>query len=86
MAFVNWSRLPGGRVPERPIPDLVPNFVIEVLSQGNTRGEMARKRGEYFHAGVEFVWLIDPRSRSVAVFKSADKFRLIRLKRSQKAF
>ncbi len=74
VAFVNWSRLPGGRVPDKPIPDLVPNFVIEVLSLGNTRGEMARKRREYFQAGVELMWMIDPRSRSVAVFESAEKF------------
>ncbi len=71
VAFVNWWRLPNG-VPIDPIPDLVPNFVIEILSVGNTRGEMARKRREYFHAGVQLVWIIDPRARNVAVYHSAD--------------
>lgn len=71
VAFVNWSRLPQG-VPAEPIPDLVPNFVIEILSSGNTRGEMARKRREYFHAGVQLVWIVDPRARTVAVYRSAD--------------
>ncbi len=59
-------------MPDEPIPDLVPNFVIEILSMGNTRGEMARKRREYFHAGVQLVWIIDPRARTVAVYRSAD--------------
>jgi len=76
VAFVSWLRLPGGRVPEQPIPDLVPDFVIEVLSVGNTRGEMARKRREYFHAGVRLAWTVDPRGRTVAVFTSADDFTL----------
>jgi len=56
---------------------LVPDFVIEVLSVGNTRGEMARKRREYFHAGVQLVWMIDPRSRTVAVFTNAQEFTLV---------
>ncbi|MEM9366059.1 MAG: Uma2 family endonuclease [Planctomycetota bacterium] len=74
VAFVRWDRLPNGRVPEAPIPDLVPNFVIEVLSVSNTRSEMARKRREYFHAGVELAWFVDPRGRTVAVFTSADDY------------
>ena len=31
---------------------------------------MARKRLEYFHAGVEVVWIVDCVNRSVAVFTS----------------
>ena len=74
VAFVAWSRLPAGKVPQEPIPDLVPNFVIEVLSISNTRGEMARKRREFFYAGVELIWMVDPRSRTVAVFSSPESF------------
>lgn len=76
VAFVRWDRLPGGTIPDAPIPELVPNFVIEVLSVSNTRGEMARKRREYFHAGVELAWFVDPRGRTVAVFTSADDFKV----------
>lgn len=72
VAFVSWSRIPGGRLPCDPVPDLVPDFVIEVLSQGNTRAEMARKRREYFQAGVRLVWMIDLRRRTVAVFTAAE--------------
>ncbi|HUP77130.1 MAG TPA: Uma2 family endonuclease [Pirellula sp.] len=70
VAFVAWSRMPGGRIPEDPIPDLVTNFVIEVISVGNTYGEMSRKRREYFHAGVELLWMVDHRSRTVTVFRT----------------
>ncbi len=70
VAFAAWARLPGGRIPMEPVPDLVPNFVIEVLSVGNTYAEMSRKRREYFHAGVELLWMVDHRSRNVTVFSS----------------
>jgi Uma2 family endonuclease len=72
VAFISWSRMPDGRLPADPIPSLVPDFVVEVLSIGNTRSEMARKRREYFQAGVRLVWMIDPRRRTVAVFTTAD--------------
>ena len=70
VAFIAWSRLPKGRIPTDPIPDLVPNFVVEVLSVSNTYSEMSRKRREYFHAGVELLWMVDHRSRTVTVFRS----------------
>lgn len=71
VAFVAWDRMPGGQIPKEPVPDLVPNFVVEVLSAGNTFGEMSRKRREYFQAGVELLWMVDHRSRTVTVFQSA---------------
>jgi Uma2 family endonuclease len=71
VAFVNWARLPQRRIPKEPIPDLVPNFVIEVISVGNTYAEMSRKRRDYFHAGVELLWMVEHRPRTVTVYKSA---------------
>ena len=68
VAFVNWNRLPGGQLPSQPIPDLVPNFVVEVLSVSNTYSEMSRKRREYFHAGVEMMWLVHPRERTFTYY------------------
>lgn len=71
VAFVAWDRMPDGQIPTDPIPELVPNFVIEVLSSGNTYAEMSRKRREYFHAGVELLWMVDHRTRTITVFRSA---------------
>jgi Uma2 family endonuclease len=67
VAFASWDRVPGRAVPKEPLPDLVPDLAIEVLSESNTRREMARKLGEYFEAGVRLVWLVDPKTRTVAV-------------------
>lgn len=71
VAFTTWTRLPGRKIPIAQIPEVVPNFVIEVLRVGNTYGEMSRKRREYFQAGAELVWMVDPRQRTVAVYRSA---------------
>ncbi len=48
VAFASWDRFPDRRIPEEPIPSLVPDLVVEVLSESNTPKEMERKRGEYF--------------------------------------
>jgi len=74
VAFVSWDRLPGRRVPDEPIPNVVPDLAVEVLSVSNTIGEMLRKRGEYFRAGVRLVWEIDPRARTVRVYTSEAAF------------
>lgn len=71
VAYVGWDRIPGGRVPRQPIPDLVPHLVIEVLSESNTAAEMARKLDEYFRTGVVLAWLVDPRDRTVTAYTSA---------------
>ncbi len=78
IAFVSWNRIPEGKVPTSPVPKLVPNFVIEILSSGNTYGEMSRKRREYFQAGVELIWMVDPRNRTITVYHNSQDFRIVR--------
>jgi Uma2 family endonuclease len=71
VAFTNWDRLPGRKCPSAPVPRLAPDLAVEVLSCSNTTGEMAVKRQDYFTAGVELVWEIDPKTRTVAVYTTA---------------
>ena len=77
VAFIAWERLPNRCIPSEPIPDVAPNLAVEVLSAGNTTGEMARKRQEYFRAGVELLWQVDPQSRTVEVFTSPENATLL---------
>ena len=72
VAYISRERLPGGRVPQQPVPDLVPDLAVEVLSEGNTDPEMQRKRREYFDAGVRLMWVIEPNSRTALVYSSFD--------------
>jgi Uma2 family endonuclease len=67
LSFTRWSKFPQGQRSAGPIADLVPDLAIEVLSASNTPGEIARKIGEYFSAGTELVWIVDPVRRVVVV-------------------
>lgn len=70
VAFTSWDRIPGRCRPKKPIPRLVPNLAVEVLSENNTVAEMAAKRQDYFSAGVDLVWEIDPDQEIATVFTS----------------
>src|SRR5262249_18986495 len=72
VSCVRWEKPPDRCYPDEPIPELVPDLAVEVLSERNTRPEMKRKRREYFLAGVSLVWLVDPRKRTVTVFTPTD--------------
>ncbi|HVX11215.1 MAG TPA: Uma2 family endonuclease [Pirellulales bacterium] len=74
VAYTSWGRLPGGERPKDRVPRVVPNIAIEILSGGNTPREMAEKRKEYFSAGVDLVWEVDPARRCVAVYRSVNDF------------
>jgi Uma2 family endonuclease len=72
VAFASWDRFPQRQLTGEPIPHLVPDLAVEVLSPSNTSTEMTIKVDEYFAAGVQLVWLVDPRSRTVTVFDAVD--------------
>ena len=78
VSFISWVRIPSGEFPDEPIPDIVPDLAVEVLSEGNTKGEIERKLREYFAAGVQLVWVIDPKARVVDVYTSATEYRRLR--------
>lgn len=73
LSFVRWEKLPSREALEEPIPDLVPDLAIEVLSKGNTRAEMNRKLREYLLAGVVLVWFVNPRTRTISVHTTPDQ-------------
>ena len=59
-------------MPDEPVPDLVPDLAVEVLSASNTPLEMANKLREYFEAGTRLVWYVNPPTRSVLVYTSPE--------------
>jgi Uma2 family endonuclease len=81
IAFISWKQLPSRKYPNEPIPSLIPELAVEVLSESNTRGEMKRKLGEYFSTGTQLVWIVDPVQRTVDVHTAPDRF--TRLKESE---
>jgi Uma2 family endonuclease len=74
VCFLSWERFPSRKLPSEPIPNLAPDLAIEVLSAGNTEGEMQRKLRDYFAAGVRLVWYIDPHTRSAKSYTREDRY------------
>ena len=72
VVYVSRERLAPLGDERRPVPQLAPDLAVEVLSEGNTVGEMQRKRREYFDAGVRLVWIVDPQKRTVDVYTEID--------------
>lgn len=75
VSFIAWERFPNRELPREPIPDLVPDLAVEVLSESNTEAEMERKLQEYFAAGVRLVWYVEPEPPRVRVYTSPSDFR-----------
>jgi Uma2 family endonuclease len=77
VCFISWERFPNRELPREPIPDLVPDLAVEVLSESNTPAEMERKLHEYFTAGARLVWYVEPEPPGVRVYTSPDDLRLL---------
>jgi Uma2 family endonuclease len=69
VSFVAKGRFKDERAPEG-FPDLSPDLAVEVLSPGDRSRDILDKIGEYLQGGVRLVWVIDPRRRTAAVYKS----------------
>lgn len=74
ISFIRKNRLPDGKIDMTPIEEVASDLAVEVISAGNTKAEIERKIGEYFHAGVEAVWIVDPFRRVVVVHTSPEDF------------
>jgi Uma2 family endonuclease len=73
VAFASWGRFPDRKRAKARIPRIAPDLVAEVLSRSNTKPEMAKKLGEYFDAGVQLDWVVDPRKETVRAYTAPDR-------------
>ena len=49
-------------------PDVPAELIIEVLSDDTSWSQMETKIGEYHTAGVDLVWVLDPRTLSLHAY------------------
>jgi len=68
VSFVSRGRLPGDRVPGGHIP-VAPDLAVEVTSPNDHYWEVREKVDEYLATGVRLVWVADPRTRSIELFR-----------------
>lgn len=62
-----WDCFPERRLPRDAVFRVAPDLAVEILSAGNTPGEMQMKLEEYRRAGVRLIWYIDPETRTAVV-------------------
>jgi Uma2 family endonuclease len=77
VSVILWERFGGRGPPQVAILPLAPDLAVEVLSAGNSPGEMQWKLVDYFKAGVRLVWYVDPRARTLCAYTAPDRFALI---------
>lgn len=67
IAFVSHQRLP---VLKPGFLETAPELIVEVVSPSDRWTDIRSKLMEYFDAGVDRVWIIEPEQRKVLVFRS----------------
>jgi Uma2 family endonuclease len=68
VSFTRRDRLPGGK-PEPGHGRVAPDLAVEVLSPNDLASDVQVKVLDYLGAGVALVWVVDPPSRSVWVYR-----------------
>ncbi|MBZ4422211.1 Uma2 family endonuclease [Myxococcus sp. RHSTA-1-4] len=66
--IAGWRRERMPQMRRVPFFTLAPDWVCEVLSPSTASLDRKRKREIYAREGVEYVWLVDPASRTLEVF------------------
>ena len=70
-SFVRADRIDAVGIPPTYFPE-APALVFEVVSPGDTVSQVGLKMRRWLAAGVELAWVVDPASRTVTVYRSAD--------------
>ncbi len=67
LLYVSYERLPQSWLEDTACP-VPPELAIEIISPGQTFGQLAGKARDYLDAGVLRVWVVDSQARSITVF------------------
>ena len=71
LTYISYERLTEEWEEDLPCP-VLPELVIEIISPGQSFGEMTSKATDYLLAGVDRVWVVDNQAQSVTVFSASE--------------
>jgi Uma2 family endonuclease len=74
-AFVAKEHLPKSKPKEAFWPG-APDLVVEVVSPGDTTGEVDEKIEEWLAAGCSAVWVVDPQLQTMTIYQSTTKVKV----------
>jgi len=69
IAFIRRERIPEEGIPKN-FWATAPDLAVEVVSPGDTYNEVQEKVKDWLAAGTRAVWIVNPKQRSVAVYRS----------------
>lgn len=69
VSFIRRGRLPDERIPAGHV-SLPPDLAVEVVSPNDTVYEVDAKVAEYLAAGVPIIWVVNPETRVVHVYRA----------------
>lgn len=67
LTYVSFERLASDWMKDEACP-VAPELVIEIISPGQSFGDLAEKATDYLKAGILRVWLVDTQARSITIF------------------
>ena len=70
VAFISYQRFPADQELPFHYADLVPDLAVEVVSPSDTRPYLQQKTEAWLAAGVQAVWVVDPRTRQAAIHRA----------------
>ncbi|MBE9008491.1 Uma2 family endonuclease [Fortiea sp. LEGE XX443] len=70
LTYVSYNLLAADWLQDEACP-VTPELVIEIISPGQTFGDMAEKATDYLKAGVSRVWVVDTKARTITVFAAS---------------
>jgi len=76
VSFVAKERIPTTGVPKTYWP-FAPDLAVEVVSPSDRFDEVQTKVAEYLTAGTRLVWIVDPATRTVFVYRSLRNVRAL---------
>ena len=74
IAFVSNARMPDDFSKASPVP---PDLAVEVVSPTDALHRVVEKAFAYLDAGTQLVWVLEPRSKTVTVYRSETDITLL---------
>ncbi len=74
IAFVSIARIPEDTDKASPIP---PDLAVEVVSPTDMLNRIVEKAFAYLAAGTQLVWVVEPKSKTVMVYRSETDIKLL---------
>lgn len=68
VVYISYGRL--NQASEDDFLDVAPELVVEIMSPNDRWGEVRRKLREYFEIGVSAVLIVEPKEKTISLFRS----------------